>query len=107
MNDWIALFSDNNSKLVFANERGEVAKEKFEMLTSGYGCHAVTLERDLLIIDLSKHQICKLTKEQKILPVINLGAWTATALCCSQRNGDILVGKFLKHTVKVVRYNVI
>lgn len=62
VNDGIALFSDNNSKLVFANKRGEVAKEKFEMLTSGYGCHAVTLERDLLITDLSKHQICKLTK---------------------------------------------
>lgn len=105
VNDGIALFSDNNSKLVFANERGEVAKEKFEMLTSGYGCHAVTQERDLLITDLSKHQICKLTKEQKILPVIKLGAWTATALCCSQRNGDILVGMFLKHNVKIVRYN--
>lgn len=105
VNDEIALFSDNNSKLVFANKRGEVAKEKFEMLTSGYGCHAVTQERDLLITDLSKHQICKLTKEQKILPVIKLGAWTATALCCSQRNGDILVGMFLKHNVKVVRYN--
>lgn len=105
LNDEIALFSDNNSKLIFANQRGVIAKEKVEMLTSGYGCHAVTQERDLLITDLRKHQICKLTKTQKILQVINLGEWTPMALCCSQRNGDILIGMFLKHDVKVMRYN--
>lgn len=55
VNDEIVFFSDNNFKLVFVNEWGEVVKEKFEMFISGYGCYVVILERDLLIIDFSKY----------------------------------------------------
>lgn len=104
MRDGMALFSDNNSRLVFANQRGEVATETANVLSAGYGCHAVTQERDLLIIDLPKHQICKITKERKVVPIINLGLWTPTTLYSSSRNGDIIVGMFLKHEVKIVRY---
>lgn len=55
VNDEIVFFSDNNFKLVFVNKWGEVVKEKVEMFISGYGCYVVILERDLLIIDLSKY----------------------------------------------------
>lgn len=55
VNDEIVFFSDNNFKFVFVNKWGEVVKEKVEMFISGYGCYVVILERDLLIIDLSKY----------------------------------------------------
>lgn len=103
--DGMAFFSDNNSRLVLANVRGEATTENTTMLNSGYGCHALTQEKDLLIIDLPKHQICKITEEKKIISILNTGKWTPTTLHCSSRNGDILVGMFFKHDAKVVRYS--
>ncbi|XP_062604055.1 uncharacterized protein LOC134265846 [Saccostrea cucullata] len=105
LRDGMAFFSDNNSSLVLANLRGEMVKEKFVMVSSGYGCHAVTIEKDLLIIDLPKHQIYKVTQEKKTIPLINTGKWTPTTLHCSSRNGDILIGMYLKHDAKVARYD--
>jgi hypothetical protein len=102
----MAFFSDNNSRLVLANMRGKtMAETTTTLMSSGYGCHALTQKEDLLIIDLSKHQICKLTQEKKIISIINFGNWTPTTLYCSTRNGDILVGMFFKHNAKVVRYS--
>ncbi|XP_061166753.1 uncharacterized protein LOC133175658 [Saccostrea echinata] len=103
--DGMAFFSDNNSSLVLANSRGEMVKEKAVMVSSGYGCHAVTIEKDLLIIDLPKHQIYKVTQEKKSIPLINTGKWTPTTLHCSTRNGDILIGMYFKHDARIVRYD--